>query len=204
MVDVRRCGKIRPYNPLTRVPTLVLDNGEVLIESHVILDYLDEPRSGRRECFPAAEPARHQALKIAPWRRAWATRPSACSTKRGCTRQVSDIWVGRCRIADADALAVPGSRSRPAGRPTYWFGDRIGHADIAVAAVLRFLGEAHPGLVSMADFPALEPMPRGSRRCRCFRQSRSRSSRRLESPPILGQGPGVSVIWSHAPRVENG
>ena len=39
---------------------------------------------------------------------------------------------------------------------TYWFGDRIGHADIAVAAVLRFIGEAHPGLVSLADFPALE------------------------------------------------
>jgi glutathione S-transferase len=33
--------KIRPYNPLTRVPTLVLDDGEVLIESHSILDYLD-------------------------------------------------------------------------------------------------------------------------------------------------------------------
>ena len=33
--------KIRPYNPLIRVPTLVLDDGEVLIESHIILDYLD-------------------------------------------------------------------------------------------------------------------------------------------------------------------
>src|ERR1043165_7884227 len=29
--------KIRPYNPLTRVPTLVLDDGEVLIDSTVIL-----------------------------------------------------------------------------------------------------------------------------------------------------------------------
>jgi glutathione S-transferase len=33
--------KIKRYNPLIRVPTLVLDNGEVLIESHSILDYLD-------------------------------------------------------------------------------------------------------------------------------------------------------------------
>ena len=33
--------KIRAYNPLMRVPTLVLDDGEVLIESHSILDYLD-------------------------------------------------------------------------------------------------------------------------------------------------------------------
>ena len=34
--------KIAPYNPLRRVPTLVLDYGEALIESHIILDYLDE------------------------------------------------------------------------------------------------------------------------------------------------------------------
>jgi glutathione S-transferase len=37
----------------------------------------------------------------------------------------------------------------------YCFGACIGHADIAVAAVLRFLAEVHPGLVTMTDFPAL-------------------------------------------------
>ena len=34
-------------------------------------------------------------------------------------------------------------------------GDRIGHADIAVATVLSFVAEAHPGLISLADFPGL-------------------------------------------------
>jgi glutathione S-transferase len=34
--------KIAPHNPLRRVPTLVLDDGEALIESTAILDYLDE------------------------------------------------------------------------------------------------------------------------------------------------------------------
>ena len=33
---------IAPYNPLRRVPTLVLDDGEALIESTAILDFLDE------------------------------------------------------------------------------------------------------------------------------------------------------------------
>ena len=37
----------------------------------------------------------------------------------------------------------------------YWFGDRIGHADIAVAFVLRFAGEAHPALLGAARYPAL-------------------------------------------------
>ena len=57
--------KLRPYNPLTRVPTLVLDTGEALIESHAILDYLDSLVPAERALFPQAEPARHQALKIA-------------------------------------------------------------------------------------------------------------------------------------------
>ena len=34
--------KIAPFNPLRRVPTLVLDDGEALIESTAILDHLDE------------------------------------------------------------------------------------------------------------------------------------------------------------------
>ena len=53
--------KIAPYNPLRRVPTLVLDDGEALIESAMILDYLDDrrrPREGddraQRRCAAAA------------------------------------------------------------------------------------------------------------------------------------------------------
>jgi glutathione S-transferase len=34
--------EIAAFNPLRRVPTLVLDDGEALIESTAILDYLDE------------------------------------------------------------------------------------------------------------------------------------------------------------------
>jgi glutathione S-transferase len=34
--------RIAAFNPLHRVPTLVLDNGETLIESAAILDHLDE------------------------------------------------------------------------------------------------------------------------------------------------------------------
>ena len=45
--------QIRPYNPLTRVPTLVLDDGDVLIESHHILDYHRQPGAGRPRDVPA-------------------------------------------------------------------------------------------------------------------------------------------------------
>ena len=57
--------KIRPYNPLLRVPTLVLDDGTALIDSASILDYLDGQVPAARALFPRQEPARHRALRVA-------------------------------------------------------------------------------------------------------------------------------------------
>lgn len=69
-------------------------------------------------------------------------------------REVSDVWVDRCREQVAGVLsALEADRSARAG--DYWFGERIGHADVIVATALRFIAEAHPGLVTMTDYPAL-------------------------------------------------
>jgi len=146
--------KIRPYNPLTRVPTLVLDDGAVLIDSHSILDYLDSRVPAERALFPASEPARHRALKVAALATGLAEKAVSLFYEKRLHREVSDAWVERCRAQIAAALAaLEADRAGRAG--AYWFGDRIGHADIAVAAALRFIAEAHPVVVSLADYPAL-------------------------------------------------
>jgi glutathione S-transferase len=147
--------KIQPYNPLIRVPTLVLDNGEVLIESHSILDYLDSLVPADRVMFPATEPARHQALAIAALATGLGEKAVSLFYEKRLHQTVSDVWVARCGSQIAATLAV--LEADRAGRlGTYWFGERLGHADIAVAAVLRFLTEAHAGLVTLADYPALQ------------------------------------------------
>jgi glutathione S-transferase len=46
-------------------------------------------------------------------------------------------------------------KERAAVRTPYWFGEHIGHADIAAACVLRFTAEAHPQLFDAARYPAL-------------------------------------------------
>jgi glutathione S-transferase len=146
--------KIRSYNPLTRVPTLVLDSGEVLIESHSILDYLDSLVPPDRAMFPTSEPARHRALKIAALATGLGEKAASLFYELTFHQEVSDVWVKRCRTQIFAALAAL-ETSRGEAIADYWFGNRIGHADIAVAAVLRFIAEAHPGLVSMANFPTL-------------------------------------------------
>ncbi len=146
--------KIRSYNPLTRVPTLVLDDGDVLVDSHSMLDYLDSLVPAERAMFPVAEPARHRALKIAAMASGLGDKAVSLFYEQRLHREVSDVFVDRCRAQIFAALAAL-EADRAARSSAHWFGDRIGHADIVVAAVLRFIAEAHPGLMAMTQFPAL-------------------------------------------------
>jgi len=68
--------------------------------------------------------------------------------------QQSKIGVERCEAQIGGVLDVL-EKERASIASPYWFGERIGHADIAVACVLRFTGEAHPGLFDGARYPAL-------------------------------------------------
>jgi glutathione S-transferase len=146
--------KIRAYNPLTRVPTLVLDDGEVLTESHAMLDYLDSLVPAERAMFPRKEPERHRALGVAALATGLADKAVSLFYEKRLHKEAAPGWVERCRAQIASALGAL-EQDRAARKGDWWFGGRIGHADIAVACALRFLGDAHPGMVSMKDYPAL-------------------------------------------------
>lgn len=146
--------KIRAYNPLTRVPTLVLANGEALLESHSILDYLDSLVPPEQALFPRQEPLRHQALRVAALATGLGEKAVSLFYEKRLHQTVSDIWTARCRQQIEATLAVL-EAEHASRRSEFWFGDRLGHADIAVAVVIRFLGEAHPGLVSLTPYPQL-------------------------------------------------
>ena len=131
--------KIRPYNPLVRVPTLVLDDGEVLVESHNILDYLDSLVPADRKLYPLTEPARYRALKIAALATGLPDKAVSLFYEMRLHREVSDVWVNRCRWQIAGVLAA--LEADRVDRPgDFWFGDRISHADIAGSSVAGFDG----------------------------------------------------------------
>jgi glutathione S-transferase len=147
--------KIRPYNPLLRVPTLVLPDGDVLIESHAILDYLDGRVPVGKRMYPTAEPDRHRAIKVAALATGFADKAVGLFYERVLHDKASETIDTRWRDQIAGALNV--LEADRAARPTpYWFGDTIGHADIAVACALRHARDAHPGLIAFEKFPALE------------------------------------------------
>jgi len=55
---------VKKHNPLVRIPTLILDDGEVLVESFAILDAIDEIAGPEMRLTPPLGRERRQVLKI--------------------------------------------------------------------------------------------------------------------------------------------
>jgi glutathione S-transferase len=146
--------KIAPYNPLRRVPTLVLGSGEVLIESTAILDYLDDLVGPQDAMLAAHGPARFRGLKICALGSGLADKAVSLVYERVLRKKQLQLWVERCEAQISGVLALL-EKERAALRTPFWFGEHIGHADIMVACALRFTGEAHPALFDAARYPAL-------------------------------------------------
>lgn len=146
--------KIAPFNPLCRVPTLVLDDGEVLIESAAILDHLDELAGPAKAMMARHGVPRRQALKVCALATGLGDKAVSLVYERVLHKDKSQVWVERCQRQIAGVLDALDADRRKQTTP-WWFGDRIGHADIAVGCVLRFTCEAHPGVFDEARWPAL-------------------------------------------------
>jgi glutathione S-transferase len=146
--------KIQRYNPLIRVPTLVLDTGIALTDSHIILDHIDSLAAPERRLFPAREPERHRALRIAALATGAAEKAVSLFYETRLHTSPSTLWVTRCTDQISGTLAALDIECRRKPGP-WWGGESIGHADIAVAVVMRFVSEAHPDLFDMTRHHAL-------------------------------------------------
>ena len=145
---------IAPYNPLRRVPTLVLDSGEALIESAMILDYLDDTVGPEKAMLPSKGAERRMQLRICALAMGLGDKGVSLLYERVLRKERLELWIERCQAQISGVLDVL-EKERAAVKTPYFFGERIGHADIAVACVLRFTGEAHPALFAAARYPAL-------------------------------------------------
>jgi glutathione S-transferase len=146
--------KIAPYNPLRRVPTLVLDDGEALIESAIILDYLDELVGEERAMIPPHGIERRRHLRIAALATGLGDKSVSLVYESVLRKEQLKLWVERCEAQISGALDVL-EKERAAAKTPWLYGQRIGHSDIALACVLRFTSEAHPQLYQAARYPAL-------------------------------------------------
>jgi len=144
---------INQFNPLGKVPCLVMEDGKNLFDSSVIVDYLDTmspvgkliPASGRDR----AEMKCWEALADGVLDAAILVRLE--QTKRPAKQQ-SPEWINRQMGKVSDGLRA---MSKGLGEKPFCFGTNYTLADIAVGCCLGWLAFRFPDLSWHSDFPNL-------------------------------------------------
>jgi glutathione S-transferase len=144
--------KFAAYSPLKRAPTLVLESGEALFDSQLILAYLAErfvPVAALLPSDPALRLLCYQVLGAAT-----GLADKAVSTVYEKTFHTVDsrhpVLMARARAQLVDTL---GWLELCAPVQDWLAGDRLTIADVSVGTAVRFAVEAHPEFVSLTAFP---------------------------------------------------
>ncbi len=142
-------------NPLGKVPTLVMEGGEALFDSRVIVEYLDTlspvgkliPAVGRERAevktWEALADGMLDALVLARLESHWAGRPKA---------QRSQAWIDR-QIGKAQASVK--AMSQGLGDKPFCAGIYLSLADIAVGCALGYLDFRFPEIDWRGPYPNL-------------------------------------------------
>ena len=149
-------AKIARFNPLRRVPTLVLDDGTPLVETFAILDSVDElaASAGARVLAPRSGVARRDILRVSALASGIADKAVTLLYSALDLMQPSAAWRERCRGQILESFAFL-EAERAARSSPFWFGESLSHADIALACGYRFTCEAHPDLIARERLPSL-------------------------------------------------
>lgn len=142
-------------NPVVKAPTLVTDEGTVLLDSSLILDYLERLAPAERRLTPAAP---HDFLRS---QRVLGLALAACekavqvvyeTTLRPEDKQHLP-WLERVKQQMAQAFAL--LEREVDGTEKWLFGVRPLQADVTAAVVWRFADFMLPGAITDADHPWL-------------------------------------------------
>jgi glutathione S-transferase len=119
------------------------------------MDYLDDRVGADRAMIARSGEMRRRHLRICALAMGLGDKGVSLLYERVLRKDRQlDLWVARCNAQITGVLELL-EKERAAVRTPYWSGEKVGHADITVGCVLRFVGEAHPVLFD-ARYPALK------------------------------------------------
>ena len=173
-------GEVRRFNPLGRVPTLVLDDGEVVIESGAILDYLDELAGPERALLPSKGRERRRAL----WLMALATGADEKAVGLLYERRLRprdmhfEPWLERIGGQLHSAL---GTLEAETGE-SWYLADRPTQADVTVATMLGFLKLSLPEELPEGRYPRLDGLSERAERLPAFQATVPPADERAPKP----------------------
>ena len=151
----RQLPEFQKINPLVKAPTLVCDDGEILMDSTLIIDYLESLVAPDKRLMPAGATARRDALKhtgIALVACEKAVQRYYELSLRPADKQHAP-WLERvtgqmCRAFD--------ELERIVGRAHPWLhGERLSQDDLTIAVAWRFARFVVPEALDSPRYPAL-------------------------------------------------
>lgn len=148
-----QADQMAAINPLVRIPSLVLDDGDVLIDSAAILDHLDEVAGPAVALVPRKRDERRRVMQLIAIATGAIDKAAAQVYERyfHTADAVSENWLARSRDQMRGGLAY--LEGRLAGE---WLAlDRFTQADVTTAALIGYLKLRVPEVDVSRDYPRL-------------------------------------------------
>jgi glutathione S-transferase len=149
--------EMRRINPLGRIPSLMLDDGEVLIDSSAILDWIDQSVGPERSLVPPSGAARRQVLRRIALATGVIDKAGAAAYEqliRPAAYRYPE-WIERCRTQARGAIATLAAEPWP-------HDERLDQAQITTACMIRYLQISGTDLMPPGSYPSLDAL---SARC---------------------------------------
>jgi glutathione S-transferase len=129
--------EVRGHNPVGRIPALVLDDGETLIDSGAIVDHLDEAYGGERPTIPRAGSERRAVLRLAAMMMGACDKGLQAAYHRNHTpaEKRHQPWVDDCTAQMVHALGAVDAMVDPVA--PYLLLGRLTQADITAFVAER-------------------------------------------------------------------
>jgi glutathione S-transferase len=150
--------KFRSINPVVKAPTLVCDDGTVLMDSTLIIDYaeaLAAQAPAHRSLMPPTIAKRQQALRVIGLALAACEKSVQIVYERMLrpAEKLHQPWVSR---VTSQLLAAYGElESELQRKPLAATSDTMGQDGVTVGIVWHFTQAMIPEVVNAADYPAL-------------------------------------------------
>lgn len=154
----RHFDHFREINPVVKAPTFIDDDGTQLIDSTLILDYLDQCVAPEARLMPRENAHRRHALHLLGFALAASEKTVQFiyeQTVRPQEKQHAP-WLERVRTQLGSAYDILERDVANSRADNIWLcGNRLMQPDITVAVSWRFTQHILPGVIDPARYPAL-------------------------------------------------
>jgi len=154
----RTFEQFRQINPVVKAPSLVCDDGEVLMDSTLIIEYAEALASGRKSLMPNTPAERQHALLHVGLALVACEKSVSIIYERNLRppEKLHQPWVSRLtgQLLSAYQLLETALASRPPAVTSAL----INQAGVSIAVAWQFTQQTIPEVVAAANFPALRTL----------------------------------------------